>query len=252
MVISILSSLVMAITNFKITPLPHEGKQFWIEYYIQEADPDDITVVELTQGFKAIVDKQYEKLVTQHRWFAAKTKASVYAKSSSVIRTVKPQTQVSLHNFIVSQYLHGRFDPTLKHTTFNNKNPLDCRIANLLNGNDRKAVMRNRKGKRNTLSKYKGVRKMSGKFRAFIFDGETNINLGSWDSERNAAMAYDAAAFVLFGSAAHYNFFLGTLEPLHHETVSLLIMRHYNKLKGRPLTNEEVIAKGLTLYGGEA
>ena len=79
LVIPISSSLVMAITNFKITPLPHEGKQFWIEYYIQEADPDDVAVVQLTQGFKAIVDKQYEKLVTHHSWFAAKTKSSVYA-----------------------------------------------------------------------------------------------------------------------------------------------------------------------------
>ena len=238
----------MAITNFKITPLPHEGKQFWIEYYIQEADPDDIAVIELKQGFKAIVDKQYEKLVSEHRWFAAKTKASVYAKSSSVIRTVKPQTQVSLPHFIVSQYLHDRFDPTLKHTTFNNKNPLDCRIANLLNGNDRQAVMRNRKGKRDTISKYKGVRKMAEKYRAFIYDGNTNINLGSWEDERNAAIAYDAAALVLFGSSAYYNFPLGTLEPIHHEAASLLILRHYNKQKGSPVTNQEIVANGLTLY----
>ena len=175
---------MIAITNFKITPLPREGKQFWIECFIQEADPNDIAVVGLTQGSKAIVDKQYEKLVTQHRWFAAKTKASVYAKSSSVIRTVKPQTKVSLHNFIVWQYLHGRFDPTLKHTTFNSKHPLDCKMANLLSGNDRRAVMRNGKGKRDTMSKYKGVRKMAEKYRAFIYDGETNINLGTWEDEK--------------------------------------------------------------------
>ena len=240
----------MAITNFKITPLPHEGKQFWIEYYIQEADPDDIAVVELTQGFKAIVDKQYEKLVTQHRWFAAKTKASVYAKSSSVIRTVKPQTQVYLHNFIVSQYLHGRFDPTLKHTIFHNKNPLDCRVSNLLKGNDRQAVMRNRRGKRDTESRYKGVRPMSGKYRAFIYDGTDNISLGSFDTERNAAKIYDAAALVIFGASAHFNFPLGILDPLHHELASLLIQRHYNKKLGRPMTDVEIIDKGLTLYSG--
>ena len=66
--------------------------------------------------------------------------------------------------------------------------------------------------------------------------------------KRNAAIAYDAAALVLFGSSAYYNFPLGTLEPIHHEAASLLILRHYNKQKGSPLTSEEIIAKGLTLY----
>lgn len=238
----------MTITNTKITRLLHEGIQFWIDYYIQEADPDTIEVIELTKGYKAIVDKDFADLVKSHKWFAATTPASVYAKSSSVIRTVKPQTQVSLHNFIVSHYLHQSIDLTVKHTTFNNKIPLDCRIANLLNGNDRQAVMRNRRGKSSTNSKYKGVRPMAGKFRAFIFDGSTNINLGSWDNERNAAMAYDAAALVIFGSAAHYNFPLGNLEPLYHEVVSNLILRHYNKKLGRTLTKKEINEKGLNLY----
>ena len=228
---------------------PHEIIRDWIDIYIQEADPDDIAVIPLSKGFKAIVDKEYEDLVDPYYWFAAPTKASVYAKSSGVIRTAKPQTQVALHNFIVSHYIKKHFDPTLKHTTFHNKNPLDCRVANLLKGNDRQAVMRNRRGKRDTESRYKGVRPMSGKYRAFIFDGQDNISLGSFDTEQDAAMIYDDAALVVFGASSHFNFPLGNLDPLHHEFASLLIQRHYNKKLGRPLTNQEITAKGLTLYG---
>ena len=94
------------ITDIKVTyPHPNESKRDWIDIYIQEADPDAIAVIELSKGFKAIIDKEYEELVKQYNWFAAPTKASVYAKSSGVIRTVKPQTQVALHNFIVSHFI---------------------------------------------------------------------------------------------------------------------------------------------------
>ena len=238
------------ITDVKVTYAhPHEIIRDWIDIYIQEANPDDIAVIPLSKGFRAIVDKEYEDLVDQYYWFAAPTKASVYAKSSGVIRTVKPQTQVALHNFIVSHYIKKHFDPTLKHTTFHNKNPLDCRVSNLLKGNDRQVVMRNRRGKRDTESRYKGVRPMSGKYRAFIFDGQDNISLGSFDTEQDAAMIYDAAALVVFGASSHFNFPLGNLDPLHHEFASLLIQRHYDKKLGRPLTNQEITAKGLTLYG---
>ncbi len=41
--------------------------------------------------------------------------------------------------------------------------------------------MRNRRGKQNSLSKFKGVRLMGGKYRAFIYDGYGNVSLGSWD-----------------------------------------------------------------------
>ena len=111
--------------------------------------------------------------------------------------------------------------------------------------------MRNRRGKRDTESRYKGVRPMSGKYRAFIYDGTDNISLGSFDTERNAAKIYDAAALVIFGASAHFNFPLGILDPLHHELASLLIQRHYNKKLGRPMTDEEIIEKVLTLYSGD-
>ena len=236
----------MTIKDTKFIAL--DGKRDWIDIYIQEANPDEIAVISLTKGYKAIVDKKYEDIVREHRWFAAPTKVSVYAKSSSVIRTIKPQTQVALHNFIVSHYIKGHFDRSVKHTTFNNKNPLDCRVTNLLNGNDRQAVMRNRKGKRDTGSYYKGVRKVGEKYSALIYDGDATIHLGTYESERNAAIIYDAAALVIFGASAHYNLPLGTLEPRHHELASLLIQRHYNKILGRPMTSEEITARGLTLY----
>jgi hypothetical protein len=237
----------MAVSRNKTALLSEVAINEGIDLLLLEADPLEVAIIGLTKGYKAIVDKRFEDLVRQHKWFACKTSASVYAKSSSVVRTVRPQTQVALHNFIVSHYIKGIFDPTLKHTTFDNKNPLDCRIANLLKGNSRQAVMRNRRGKQNSLSKFKGVRLMGGKYRAFIYDGCGNVSLGSWDEERKAAMIYDAAAFLLFGASAHYNLPLGSLETRDHELASRFLRRHYSKLLGRQVSEQEVATEGFRL-----
>ena len=65
--------------------------------------------------------------------------------------------------------------------------------------------------KRGTSSVYKGVRsatKADGTilWRTQIKAEFGNMSIGTYPDEEQAAKVYDAAAFLLFGGAAHYNF----------------------------------------------
>jgi hypothetical protein len=97
----------------------------------------------------------------------------------------------------------------------------------------RQAAMRNRKGKSNTTSQYKGVRKRVQNekvtWRSQIMDGKRNINLVAYETEDYAAKVYDAAAWMLFGADAHYNFSVGTPSQQHKEQASAHIERYMNK-----------------------
>ena len=111
--------------------------------------------------------------------------------------------------------------------------------------------MRNRKGKSNTTSQYKGVRKRVQNekvtWRTQIMDGNLNINLGAYESEVYAAKVYDAAAWILFGADAHYNFSVGTPSQEHREKASAHIERYMNKQRDKPLTDAERIDLGLDI-----
>ncbi len=71
--------------------------------------------------------------------------------------------------------------------------------------------MRNRKGKRNSSSQYKGVRqtpqnKALGNWRVEIYDPDIGrIYLGAYKSELYAAKIYDAAMAILFGEDGFRN-----------------------------------------------
>lgn len=69
-------------------------------------------------------------------------------------------------------------------------------------------------------------------------NGSTQFALGSFDSEEYAAMVYDAAAWVLFGASAHYNFPVGTPDARQREIATNQIQKKLFKL-GEPLLNPE-------------
>ena len=102
--------------------------------------------------------------------------------------------------------------------------------------------MRNRRGKANTSSQYKGVRLINGKWRGVIMDGRRAIHLGHYKSEEYAAKIYDAAAWILFGASAHYNFPIGTPSRQHRQTAKNYIERHLNKRRAKKLMENELKA----------
>ena len=105
--------------------------------------------------------------------------------------------------------------------------------------------MRNRKGKSETSSQFKGVRLYYGKWRGEIMGGDAQIYLGQYDSEEYAAKVYDAAAWIIFGAAAHYNFPIGSPDEGHRIFASARIEKHTNKQRGKPMDKEDRTDLGL-------
>ncbi len=212
-----------------------------IHHVTETMDHDKYRSVVLTKGYRAVVDASIYHHIKPYRWHSVvpfKSSGYVYARTGQIIRG----EYVLLHNYVLSLYLHGKYDPSVKQATFNNKLTLDCRLNNLLNNFGRQAAMRNRRPKSNTTSRYKGVRKriQNGKlkWRSQIMNGSTQFALGSFDSEEYAAMVYDAAAWVLFGASAHYNFPVGTPDARQREIATNQIQKKLFKL-GEPLLNPE-------------
>lgn len=163
-------------------------------------------LVPTTRGLEAIVDAKYYDQLRAIRWYALISPPDhVYAVADIEGR------RVSLHQYVLSLAIPDKAIEDIQHVTFQNKFSLDCRLENLITKYDRQSVMRNRRGKRNTTSNFKGVRKAIRRngeeyWRTQIHDGKSSISLGSYDNEEWAAKVYDAAAYLVFDGVAYYNF----------------------------------------------
>lgn len=158
-----------------------------------EPPNDEIRYIALTKGRFAIIDAADYEWLSQYKWRASHNTGKWYAAT-----TIKNKN-VLMHRLIM--------DPpegmVVDHV---NRNGLDNRHGNLRictpqqnNYNCRRA--------RGT-SKYKGVsfEKITGRWRASIVYRGERFNLGAYDSEEEAARAYDHKAIELFGEFAYLNF----------------------------------------------
>lgn len=169
-------------------------------------DKDKIAQIPTTRDLFAVVDRGFEARITQYRWYAnVSYPGHVYAVADINGKRVTLQRLV--------RHLVNEEKPVseIKQVTFRNKCCLDCRASNLIERSGRQSVMRNRRGKSNSSSAYKGVRKRtmtkgSQKWSATIRIDEGDLFLGTHDDERYAAQVYDAAAFLFFSGSALLNF----------------------------------------------
>jgi hypothetical protein len=151
--------------------------------YEQEGDYIKCTV---HSGKSFIFDKADLELVKSKVWSVDKNGYVLSADSK-------------LHRFIM-----GNPDGVVDHI---NGNPSDCRRSNLRCATQRQNTY-NAGISKNSTTGYKGVcfDKRRKRYMAHIHpDGKTKF-LGYYDNPREAAMAYDQAASLLFGEFARLNF----------------------------------------------
>lgn len=155
--------------------------------------------IKLTQGKFALVDDADFEWLNQWKWTASKDKGRWHALRFE--GTTGNRKHVSMHSMLCDG------GPEVDHK---NGDSLDNRRGNLRpatrSQNEANKGKQRRKG--GSSSRFKGVHfdSITSKWRACIRKNYRLIRLGRFARERDAAMAYDAAARQLFGEFAKTNF----------------------------------------------
>jgi len=151
-------------------------------------------LITLTQGKFAIVDAEDYDRLNQDKWYAGKCKNTYYAGRVEGGKTIKMHREI----------MRAPKGALVDHI---NHNGLDNRKSNLrLCTNAQNCY--NQQACATGTSKYKGVswHKSRSKWSARIRCDRKFYNLGEFDNEMEAAMAYDDKAVELFGEFAWPNF----------------------------------------------
>ena len=153
--------------------------------------------IPLTRGFMALVDDEDYERLAQYKWRICPHKNATYAMRTARMADGRERT-VQMHREIMEAQPGSDVDHV-------NRNGLDNRRANL-RVCSRCQNLRNRIGRRSRDSKYKGVYQVGKRWRARIAQGGKQYHLGHFDTQEEAAKAYDAAARHHFGEYARLNF----------------------------------------------
>ena len=154
--------------------------------------------IQLTQGRVAIVNDADCEWLSQWKWSTVKGRFTYYARRS--IWKNGKRTYVRMHRVILNT-------PPGKQTDHINGDGLDNRRGNLRVCTNSQNQMNSRK-RLNCSSIYKGVYwdSCTRRWRALIRHNKRLKSLGRYDTQREAAMAYDEAAQRLFEGFALPNF----------------------------------------------
>jgi hypothetical protein len=154
--------------------------------------------IKLTKGMIALIDNGDFGKVSQHKWRARKARNTYYATTTR--GDWRGKKQVDLHNLIMDP-------PDGLIVDHQDRNGLHCQRNNMRYcTNAQNSKNRSAWG----LSKYLGVsivrHKTCVRWEAKIFSNGKRTYLGSFKTQKEAALAYDNAAKEIHGRFANLNF----------------------------------------------
>lgn len=147
--------------------------------------------------FEVLYSKEDEDLVLSKNWHVKKEYRTVdcfYVMTNIWINNKR--TAISLHRFL---------KPEWKMIDHINGNPLDNRRVNLRETTYRQNSKNKTKRSLNAASKYRGVYKKQAKWAAKIMCDYKNYYLGAFETQEEAAKAYNEKALQFHGEYANLN-----------------------------------------------
>ncbi|MBK5262657.1 MAG: hypothetical protein JJE17_08825 [Peptostreptococcaceae bacterium] len=168
-----------------------------------EPEPENLIkntkLIRLTQGKFAIIDSFNYERVNKHKWYAECGYNTFYASRRLVRNGIRGTEK--LHRFILNIE-----DPNILIDHWD-RNGLNCTEENMRVATNQQNSQ-NQIGSKNSTSQYKGVyfNKEKKKYSAQIKVNFKSNHIGHFNSEIEAALAYDLKAKELFGEFAYLNF----------------------------------------------
>jgi hypothetical protein len=178
-----------------------------------------VAFIELTRDCKVEVDDEdYHFLVGLKKWYASKCGKSIYAEkrlSDKQMFELNNYLEKNNKNIVLKKILlmhrlimdagPGTFVDHIDGNGLNNKKE-NLRFCS------KSQNSQNKSKKTNSYSVYKGVFKLKQKnlkktWRAYIFDSDVKkrITIGYYETEQDAAIAYNQKAIELYGEFAKLN-----------------------------------------------
>lgn len=155
--------------------------------------------IKLTQGKVALVDDSDFDFLNQYKWYARKDGKNFYANRHK--RIEGKLTTITMHGALV-EYQPGTEIDHKDGNGLNNQRS-NLRLCTRIENQRNSRPMCNK-----THSRFKGVswNRRHNRWRARVTSDNITISLGCFETEIEAAIAYDQAAKKLHGEFARTNF----------------------------------------------
>lgn len=154
----------------------------------------------LTKGYSALVDDEDFDYLNQWKWQATVRGRNVYAcrKVKAIQPSKKRQILIYMHRQVAGVIFE--MVDHIDHNGLNNQRE-NLRVSDFSQSNS------NKRSHSGSTSKYKGVSliKTSGKWTAQICKDKKVRKLGNYETQEQAALAYNEAAIRLHGEFANLN-----------------------------------------------
>jgi hypothetical protein len=154
--------------------------------------------LKLTKGYVAIVDDEDFEIVSQWHWSATKCCDKVYARRTQ--RYGNKKVQVYLHRYLMNIHLCDKtvFCDHKDRDTMNNQKS-NLRVCTAAEN------QRNKTKKRNGMHKYMGVSANHKRFSASLSLNGKRVYIGTYDTQEEAAIAYNKKKIEVHGDFVNLN-----------------------------------------------